>query len=105
MANVRCGQSSSLLRSRVTYGSFYLRMGAMCECHRINRTLTVVELSKATFGWISVFGIGSMIYSGIEVGMFFEQNLGEDSDCKNLFSVLRPVLQGLTKPFTCYYFV
>ena len=32
MANVRIGgQGSSLLRSRVTYGSFYLRMGAMCE--------------------------------------------------------------------------
>ena len=31
VANVRYGQSSSLLRSRVTYGSFYLRMGAMCE--------------------------------------------------------------------------
>ena len=52
-----------------------------------------------------MFGIGSMIYSGIEVGMFFEQNWGEDSDCKNLFSVLRPVLQGLTYPSTCYYFL
>ena len=32
VANVRSGgQGSSLLRSRVTYGSFYLRMGAMCE--------------------------------------------------------------------------
>ena len=40
-----------------------------------------------------------MIYSGIEVGMFFEQNIGEGSDCNNLFSVLRPVLQGLIQPF------
>ena len=45
--------------------------------------------------FISVFGIGSMIYSGIEVGMFFEQNVGEHSDCNNLFSLLRPVLQML----------
>ena len=43
--------------------------------------------------FISVFGIGSMIYSGIEVGMFVEQNWGENSDCNNVFSVLRPVLQ------------
>ena len=34
-----------------------------------------------------------MIYSGIEIGMFFELNLDDESDCKNLFSVLRPVLQ------------
>ena len=38
VANIRAyswGQSSSLLRSRVTYGSFYLRIGAMCK-HSFN---------------------------------------------------------------------
>ena len=49
-----------------------------------------------------MFGIGSMIYSGIEVGMFFEQNVGEHSDCNNLFSMLRPVLQMLFQNYCIY---
>ena len=67
-------------RPRAHYGSFYLRLGAV------------------------VFGIGSMIYSGIEIGMFFELNLDEETDCKNLFSVLRPVLQ-MTFVFVQMYFI
>jgi len=58
-----------LPRPRVHYGSFYLRLGAV------------------------LFGIGSMIYSGIEIGMFFELNMGKNAQCSNLFSVIRPLLQ------------
>ena len=34
-----------------------------------------------------------MIYSGIEIGMFFELNMGKNAQCSNLFSVIRPLLQ------------
>ncbi len=51
-----------------------------------------------------MFGIGSMIYSGIEIGMFFELNMDDEADCKNLFSVLRPVLQ-MTFVFVQMYFI
>ena len=34
-----------------------------------------------------------MIYSGIEIGMFFELNMGKNAKCSNLFSVIRPLLQ------------
>lgn len=40
-----------------------------------------------------MFGIGSMIYSGIEIGMFFELSIDAESKCKNLFAIVRPVLQ------------
>jgi hypothetical protein len=41
----------------------------------------------------AVFGVGSMIYSGIEIGMFFELSMDDSANCKNLFAVVRPVLQ------------
>ena len=34
-----------------------------------------------------------MIYSGIEIGMFFELNMDKTAKCSNLFSVIRPLLQ------------
>lgn len=47
-----------------SYGSFYLRMGAVA------------------------FGIGSMIYSGLEFGQYFE--LERDTKCRNIFLALTP---------------
>lgn len=47
------------------YGSFYLRLGAVA------------------------FGIGSMVYSGLEFGQYFE--LKEDGDCHNLLQAITPV--------------
>lgn len=46
------------------YGSFYLRMGAVA------------------------FGIGSMIYSGLEFGQYFE--LERDTKCHNVLLALTP---------------
>lgn len=46
------------------YGSFYLRMGAVA------------------------FGIGSMIYSGLEFGQYFE--LEQDTKCHNIMLALSP---------------
>ncbi|XP_045480105.1 proton channel OtopLc-like isoform X2 [Harmonia axyridis] len=47
------------------YGSFYLRMGAVA------------------------FGIGSMIYSGLEFGQYFE--LESNTKCHNIFIALTPI--------------
>ena len=49
------------------------------------------KLSQIYF--FTVFGIGSMIYTGIEIGMFFELNMDKTANCHNLFSVVRPLLQ------------
>ena len=34
-----------------------------------------------------------MIYTGIEIGMFFELNMDKTANCQNMFSVARPLLQ------------
>lgn len=70
--------------SRHHYGSFYLRMGAVGGSqikmknlnqfsHRSKYILTVFHLA---------FGIGSMIYSGLEFGQYFE--LERDTKCHNV---------------------
>jgi hypothetical protein len=44
----------------MTFGSFYLRTGAIA------------------------FGIGNMVYSGLELGQYFELQSGENSGCNNV---------------------
>ncbi|XP_071452999.1 proton channel OtopLc-like [Hetaerina americana] len=51
---------------RTRYGSFYLRMGAVA------------------------FGIGSMIYSGLEFGLYFETERGNPSACHTLLQAITP---------------
>ncbi|XP_046395427.1 proton channel OtopLc-like [Ischnura elegans] len=51
---------------RTRYGSFYLRMGAVA------------------------FGIGSMIYSGLEFGLYFETERGIPSSCHTLLQAITP---------------
>ena len=45
-----------------------------------------------------------MIYSGIEIGMVIEFMVEPDSKCKNVFAILRPLLQ-LIYVFVQMYFV
>lgn len=52
------------MRPAQHYGSFYLRMGAVA------------------------FGIGSMIYSGLEFGQYFE--LERNTNCHNIMLALAP---------------
>lgn len=48
-------------RKRATqFGSFYLRVGAIA------------------------FGIGNMVYSGLELGQYFELQSGENTGCNNV---------------------
>ncbi|XP_049779698.1 proton channel OtopLc-like [Schistocerca cancellata] len=51
------------------YGSFYLRLGA------------------------TAFGIGSMVYSGLEFGQFFELN--DDTNCANVLQAVTPAARML----------
>lgn len=53
----------------IRYGSFYLRVGAIA------------------------FGIGSMVYSGLEFGQYFE--LKADDDCQNSLILLNPAARML----------
>ncbi|XP_043190269.1 proton channel OtopLc-like isoform X3 [Amphibalanus amphitrite] len=61
-----------------SYGSFYLRMGAV------------------------LFGIGSMIYSGLEMGQYFE--VPHTAECSNVLRAVTPGLR-LTFIFIQMYFV
>lgn len=54
-----------MLKSPVRYGSFYLRLGAVA------------------------FGIGSMVYSGLEFGQYFE--LKRERNCHNVIQAVTPV--------------
>ncbi|XP_059489873.1 proton channel OtopLc-like [Neocloeon triangulifer] len=54
-----------LPRKQTRYGSFYLRMGAVA------------------------FGIGSMIYSGLEFGQYFE--LKKNTKCHNVYLAITPI--------------
>ena len=73
MANVRGGgQGSSLLRSRVTYGSFYLRMGAMCEYrpraelkvgHRLRECFKLVDAEVVSMSRNKIHQTWSALFS------------------------------------------
>ncbi|CAO1370323.1 unnamed protein product, partial [Diamesa serratosioi] len=61
--------SLSMKKRVIRYGSFYLRVGAIA------------------------FGIGSMVYSGLEFGQYFE--LKEDDRCQNFLIALNPAARML----------
>jgi hypothetical protein len=67
-----CGVDIKALSSKkriIRYGSFYLRVGAIA------------------------FGIGSMVYSGLEFGQYFE--LKEDDKCQNILIAFNPAARML----------
>lgn len=47
------------------FGSFYLRVGAIA------------------------FGVGNMVYSGLELGQYFELQSGENAGCNNVITIFR----------------
>ncbi|KAG5678088.1 hypothetical protein PVAND_007790 [Polypedilum vanderplanki] len=53
------------------FGSFYLRVGAIA------------------------FGIGNMVYSGLELGQYFEIQNSENAACNNILMLLQPSLRML----------
>ena len=70
----------------------------------MTRTVYFDWICRTLCIFLTVFGIGSMIYTGIEIGMFFELNMDKNTDCSNLFSVIRPILQ-MTFVFVQMYFI
>ncbi|KAK6631191.1 hypothetical protein RUM43_014287 [Polyplax serrata] len=62
---IRERRNSNLVLTPARYGSFYLRLGAVA------------------------FGIGSMVYSGLEFGEYFELN--HDERCQNIIRAITPV--------------
>lgn len=78
------------------YGSFYLRMGAVGMLFFsfyiylikiLFMILFIIYLISLT-NFIIAFGIGSMIYSGLEFGQYFELN--PDTKCHNVLLALTP---------------
>ena len=86
-----------------TKGSKYYR-NSILLCFNFYNTQTSRGLLNYPSYNISVFGVGSMIYSGIEIGMFFEMRMDDDAPCKNYFSLVRPILQ-MVYVFVQMYFV
>ena len=84
--------SSDLLRSNQNnqqFGSFYLRLGTVSKCWTELSILRVLIVS------VSVFGIGGIIYVGIEMGGLFSLGLHSNNliTCGEIFNILRPSLQ------------
>ena len=86
-------------RPKQIYGSFYIRMGAVCK--RKTYLIYIRNYKKAAH--FSVFGIGSMIYSGIEIGIFFEVGFHLE-ECKDMIVLVRPFLQ-MVFVFVQMYFI
>ncbi len=109
-------------RPKNVYGSFYLRLGALCENWFLNGLLSIfilvyfessslcklyyIEVNREQLITtkpgelnnyiILVFGLGTMIYSAIEIGLFLETSFGQvDESCRNYFATLRPFLQTI----------
>lgn len=53
-----------------------------------NQYFSCLNQFKPTFFQFSAFGIGSMIYSGLEFGQYFE--LERDTKCHNVLLALTP---------------
>lgn len=83
------------------YGSFYLRMGAVGKFKNMTAFKTQqsrknVILMHTFNGYfycplIIAFGIGSMIYSGLEFGQYFE--LEPQTKCNNFMIALTPAVR------------
>ena len=72
------------------YGSFYLRLGTVRELFD-----TTLLTALRTLFTLLVFGIGSIIYVGIEMGGLFTLGLHSNKlvTCGDVFNILRPSLQ------------
>ena len=54
---------------------------------------------------VLVFGVGAMIYSAIEIGLFIETSFGQSNEsCQNYSATFRPFLQT-TFVFVQMYFI
>jgi hypothetical protein len=68
------------------HGSFFLRVGAIG-----NVKLYFGKYLEINFGFFVAFGLGAMIYIGLEFGSFFETPIG--SPCHEILRGVNPLLQ------------
>lgn len=84
------------------HGSFYLRIGAVgnekkllfCICYAIETSYCLLLL-------IQVFGVGSMIYSGLEFGQYFE--MSSTPICNGVMLAVTPAARMIFTFFQMYF--
>lgn len=72
----------------VRYGSFYFRMGVTGKIELFNELFSSFSLLLQSFVG---FGMGSVIYSGLQFGQYFE--LSSQKDCNNVLKAIKPLLR------------
>lgn len=85
-----------------SHGSFFLRIGAIGKSSFKNDILLWFFLYFLISCLSSAFGLGTMIYNGLEFGTFFELPL--DSPCYLILKGINPVLQ-MVFTFMQMYFI
>ncbi len=80
-------------------GSFYLRIGAVGN-DNILIIFKNVFIILVTFCF-QVFGVGSMIYSGLEFGQYFEMT--SNPDCDDIMLAVQPLARLLFTFFQMYF--
>lgn len=81
------------------HGSFYLRMGAVGEsCSRI--PLKKLKLQR-NINFVTVFGVGAMIYSALEFGQYFE--MSRNPLCDDIMLAVQPFARMLFTFFQMYF--
>jgi hypothetical protein len=68
------------------HGSFFLRVGAIG-----NDDAKSIKIVKLNGNLILAFGLGALIYIGLEFGSFFETPIG--SPCHEILKGVNPLLQ------------
>ena len=79
----------SLTAAQQQFGSFYLRLGT------VSKFPSLPQSSHVSPQFSSVFGVGGIIYVGIEMGGLFTVGLHSNNliTCGEIFNILRPSLQ------------
>ena len=95
-----------------SHGSFFLRIGGISKCKVQNMKiqLQIIDILSLVIGSSKLikyhnstaFGLGTMIYNGLELGTFFE--IPWNSPCYQVLRGINPILQMIFT-FSQMYFV
>jgi hypothetical protein len=88
-------------RHSPNHGSFYLRMGAVGIWPFSDPTCTKSEIFLKAYDTSSVFGVGSMIYSGLEFAQYFE--MSANPLCDDIMMAVQPASRMLFTFFQMYF--
>jgi hypothetical protein len=84
------------------YGSFYLRIGAVGLLILITQRQICYSSLNIFFTSLKAFGVGSMIYSGLEFAQYFETD--PTSECHNILMAATPAVR-MAFTFIQMYFI